>query len=104
MEPVPRDFGNKQRLYNTVMNENRRDREAGALGADLVGIILLDVELLRPEQPEDVVVRRWRESFRFSVPAARQPHVLSTADYESPVNGGLFTLAWPSRALATWPR
>lgn len=47
LEPIPRDFGNRQRLYTTVMNSVRIDRERQALGADLAGVVVLDVELLR---------------------------------------------------------
>lgn len=47
LEPIPRDFGNRQRLYTTVMNNVRIDREREALGADLAGVVVLDVELLR---------------------------------------------------------
>ena len=59
----------------------------------------LDVELLRPEQPADVVGRRWRDSLHVAAPPDRQPRMLSVNDMESPVNGGLWTLAWPSRQL-----
>jgi hypothetical protein len=47
LEPIPRDFGNRQRLYTTVMNSVRVDRERQALGADLAGVVVMDVELLR---------------------------------------------------------
>lgn len=47
LEPIPRDFGNRQRLYTTVMNTVRIEREQQALGADLAGVVVLDVELLR---------------------------------------------------------
>uniref|UniRef100_A0A7S4BRC1 peptidylprolyl isomerase n=2 Tax=Chrysotila carterae TaxID=13221 RepID=A0A7S4BRC1_CHRCT len=50
-EPVPRDFGQRQRLYTTVFNEERRRREAAALGADLTGVVLLDVELIYVRPP-----------------------------------------------------
>ena len=47
LEPIPREFSNKQRLYTTVMNGNRIERERQALGADLAGVVVFDVELLR---------------------------------------------------------
>lgn len=47
LEPIPRDFGNRQRLYTTVMNSVRVDREREALGADLAGVVVMDVELVR---------------------------------------------------------
>ena len=59
----------------------------------------LDVELLRPEQPVSVVGERWRNTFHAAAPPSRRPRVLSDKDMESPFNGGLWTLAWPSRNL-----
>lgn len=47
LEPIPRDFGNRQRLYTTVMNSVRVDRERSQLGSDLAGKVVFDVELLR---------------------------------------------------------
>lgn len=47
LQPIPRDFGNRQRLYTTVMNTVRTEREKQALGADLAGAAVFDVELLR---------------------------------------------------------
>lgn len=47
LEPIPREFSNKQRLYTTVMNSERIERERQALGADLAGVVVFDVELLR---------------------------------------------------------
>ena len=47
LEPIPRDFGNRQRLYTTVMNSVRVDRERSQLGSDLAGKVVIDVELLR---------------------------------------------------------
>lgn len=52
LEPVPRDFGQRQRLYSTVLNGVRRRQEAEALGTDLAGVILLDVQLIRVRPPE----------------------------------------------------
>ena len=59
----------------------------------------LDVELLRPEQPLEVVGARWRNTFHIAAPPNREPHFLSTNDMESPLNGGLWSLAWPSTRL-----
>ena len=59
----------------------------------------LDVELLRPEQSPCVVGERWRSTFHVAAPPSRTPRVLSDKDMESPFNGGLWTLAWPSTAL-----
>ena len=47
LEPIPRDFGNRQRLYTTVMNSVRVNREREQLGSDLAGKVVFDVELLR---------------------------------------------------------
>lgn len=47
LEPIPRDFGNRQRLYTTVMNSVRVDRERNQLGSDLAGKVVFDVEVLR---------------------------------------------------------
>lgn len=59
----------------------------------------LDVELLRPEQPPGMVGERWRRTFHVAAPPSRTPRVLSDKDMESPFNGGLWTLAWPSSEL-----
>lgn len=47
-EPIPRSFGQRQRLYGTVLNENRRLQEATGLGDgnDVAGVVALDVALL----------------------------------------------------------
>ena len=45
--PIPSEFAQKQRLYGTVLNTIRGDREREALGDSLVGKLVLDVELLR---------------------------------------------------------
>jgi FKBP-type peptidyl-prolyl cis-trans isomerase len=47
MEPIPREFGNRQRLYTTVLNSVRVDRERSQLGSDIAGKVVFDVELLR---------------------------------------------------------
>ena len=36
--PIPRSFGNRQRLYSTVLNTERTVREREALGADIAGV------------------------------------------------------------------
>lgn len=48
--PIPRDFGSRQRLYSTVLNDIRESREAEALGDSLVGRLVLDVDLIRVEK------------------------------------------------------
>ena len=49
LEPIPREFGNRQRLYTTVLNTVRIDRERQELGGEnsLAGMVVFDVELLR---------------------------------------------------------
>ena len=37
-QPIPRSFGNRQRLYSTVLNTERTVREREALGADIAGV------------------------------------------------------------------
>lgn len=46
LEPIPREFGARQRLYTTVLNDNRKRQEAEALGSDLAGVVLIDVLLV----------------------------------------------------------
>ncbi|EKX49453.1 FKBP-type peptidyl-prolyl cis-trans isomerase [Guillardia theta CCMP2712] len=46
-EPIPRSFGNRQRLYSTVLNKIRTERERKALGQDIAGVVLMDVEVTR---------------------------------------------------------
>ena len=46
-QPIPLDPDNKRRLYNTVFNAQRRDREKEALGDSIVGELILDVQLKR---------------------------------------------------------
>ena len=36
--PIPRDYGMRNRLYSTVMNKERTDKEKKALGADIAGV------------------------------------------------------------------
>ena len=45
--PVPAEFAQRQRLYGTVLNPVRGDREKEALGDSLAGKLVLDVEVLR---------------------------------------------------------
>lgn len=71
----------------------------GLVQYELIIYADLDVELLRPEQPVAVVGERWRSSFRNAVPENGESRFLSTNDMESPLNGGLWTLARPSRRL-----
>ena len=59
----------------------------------------LDLQLMRPDQPPSEVAARWRQTWEYAVPATRRPRLLSVSDYTSPLNGGLWTLAWPSRRL-----
>ena len=51
-QPVPRTFAFQQRLYSTVLNENRKVREATSeLGADLAGKVMFDVKVLAIRPP-----------------------------------------------------
>jgi hypothetical protein len=50
--PIPSDFGSRQRLYSTVLNEVRGGWERDALGDSLAGKVVLDVELLRVYPPK----------------------------------------------------
>lgn len=65
----------------------------------LVILADLDVQLLRPEQPVEVVVERWRRTWSHAVPPDGTPRVLAEGDHWTPFNGGLWTLGNPSRAL-----
>ena len=49
----PGTLGQRQRLYSTVMNDVRMDREQAApeLNGDLAGTVVLDLELLRIRPP-----------------------------------------------------
>ena len=51
--PIPRSFGQQQRLFGTVLNENRRQQEASGLGDgnDVAGIVALDVALISVRPP-----------------------------------------------------
>ena len=46
-EPQPADFGQRQRLWSTVLNSVRGDHEREALGDSLTGKLLMDVDLRR---------------------------------------------------------
>lgn len=46
-EPLPADFGQRQRLWSTVLNSIRGDHEREALGDALTGKLLIDVDLKR---------------------------------------------------------
>lgn len=52
-QPVPRSFGQRQRLYTTVLNENRKSQEAVGLGDgnDVAGVVALDVEVVTVRPP-----------------------------------------------------
>ncbi|KAJ1438777.1 hypothetical protein B484DRAFT_444386 [Ochromonadaceae sp. CCMP2298] len=44
-EPIPLEEGQQRRLYSTVLNSVRADREEAALGDSLTGNLVLDVQL-----------------------------------------------------------
>ena len=46
-QPIPIDDDNKRRLYSTVFNKERGNREREALGDSIVGELILDVQLKR---------------------------------------------------------
>jgi len=52
-EPLPRSFGQRQRLFGTVLNENRLRQESLGLGAgnDVAGVVALDVQLINVRPP-----------------------------------------------------
>mmetsp|Transcript_4963 Transcript_4963/g.11610 ORF Transcript_4963/g.11610 Transcript_4963/m.11610 type:complete len:90 (+) Transcript_4963:2-271(+) len=52
--PIPRSFGNRQRLYSTVLNRERTVREKEALGSDIAGKVLMDVEVIRVRDPQEL--------------------------------------------------
>ena len=45
-EPIPRSPAFRNRLYGTVLNENRRTQETAGLGADVAGVVAFDVKVL----------------------------------------------------------
>ena len=52
-QPLPRTFGQRQRLFGTVLNENRRQQEAMGLGdgRDVAGVVALDIQLINVRPP-----------------------------------------------------
>ena len=52
-EPIPRSFGQRQRLYGTVLNENRLRQETVGLGEgnDVAGAVLLDIQVVTVRPP-----------------------------------------------------
>ena len=52
-QPVPRSFGQRQRLFTTVLNDNRKAQEAMGLGDgnDVAGVVALDVEVITVRPP-----------------------------------------------------
>ena len=68
---------------------------------DLIIFADLDVTLMRPEaeQPIAHTEARWRRTWSDAVPPSRLARAFATPDGWSPFNGGLWTLAWPSRQL-----
>jgi hypothetical protein len=59
----------------------------------------LDLQLMRPDQPAAEVAARWRATWDYAVPPSGQPRLLSVSDFSTPLNGGLWTLSWPSRPM-----
>ena len=59
----------------------------------------LDVQLLRPEQPLSRIAQRWRETWQLVVPAHGRTQIDVGKDAMSPVNSGIWTLAWPRRGI-----
>ena len=52
-EPIPRELGQRQRLYPTVLNQVRLSQESKGLGEgnDVAGVVLLDVQLIGVRPP-----------------------------------------------------
>ena len=52
-QPVPRSFGQRQRLFTTVLNQNRLRQESEGLGAgnDVAGVVALDIQLINVRPP-----------------------------------------------------
>ena len=52
-EPLPRSFGQRQRLFTTVLNQNRRAQESRGLGEgnDVAGVVALDLQLINVRPP-----------------------------------------------------
>ena len=45
-EPIPRQTAFQNRLYGTVLNDNRKTQETAGLGADVAGVVAFDVKVL----------------------------------------------------------
>ena len=52
-EPLPRSFGQQQRLFTTVLNQNRIRQESIGLGEgnDVAGVVALDLQLINVRPP-----------------------------------------------------
>ena len=52
-QPVPRSFGQRQRLFGTVLNQNRLRQESEGLGAgnDVAGVVALDIQVINVRPP-----------------------------------------------------
>ena len=52
-EPLPRSFGQRQRLFTTVLNQNRIRQESIGLGDgnDVAGVVALDLQLINVRPP-----------------------------------------------------
>ena len=50
-EPVPRSMAFQNRLYGTVLNDNRKTQETAGLGADVAGVVAFDVKVLNIRPP-----------------------------------------------------
>ena len=52
-QPLPREFGQRQRLFGTVLNQNRLNQETLGLGAgnDVAGRGALDIQLINVRPP-----------------------------------------------------
>ena len=52
-EPLPRSFGQRQRLFTTVLNQNRISQESIGMGAgnDVAGKVALDQQLINVRPP-----------------------------------------------------
>ena len=53
-EPLPRSFGQRQRLFTTVLNQNRISQESIGMGAgnDVAGVVALDLQLINVRPPK----------------------------------------------------
>ena len=50
-EPIPRSPAFRNRLYGTVLNDNRKTQETAGLGADVAGVVAFDVKVLNIRPP-----------------------------------------------------